>query len=262
MPNELELSIYRTLAYFAHFKYPLSAFEIWKWLLQPGRPVALAEIFETLTTSTWLKTRLEQRQGFYALGEVEVWVKDRQLRFLDAMRKFAKIERAVQLLGRLPWLEGVAVCNSLAWYQTTETSDIDLFILAKSGRVWSARLLSTLPFLLLRQRPGEGRPDPVCLSFFCASSSLNLETLKIKEFDPYLAYWSLSLVPLVERRDVFKQFALANTWLAELLPNAYGVSRAERFRPVTPGAVRWLPLSNVWLSKCSWSGSHRPFANS
>ena len=125
MPSSVERSIYRTLAYFAYFKYPLTGFEVWKWLLEPGGPVSLLEVLEALRDSAWLQAKMTASQGFYALGDVNEWRRDRHLRFLDAMRKYRKAERAVQLLGRLPWVEGVAVCNSLSWYQTKQDSDIE-----------------------------------------------------------------------------------------------------------------------------------------
>jgi hypothetical protein len=243
MPSELETSIYRTLAYFAYFKYPLTGFEVWKWLLLPPSAVSLASVVEVLDSSTWLISRLTKHQGFYALGEAKLWCQDRHLRFLDAMRKYDKATRAVQLLGRLPWVEGVAVCNSLSWYQTKAESDIDLFIIAKPGRVWSVRLLSTLPAILLRQRPGEGKVDPICLSFFCTVEAFNFEQLKIGEFDPYLAYWSRSLVPLVDHSGWASKFEMHNAWLREVLPNAQFVRRASRFSLGVNFRWPWLPIS-------------------
>ena len=243
MPSVLETSIYRTLAYFAYFKYPLTSFEIWKWLLEPGQPVSLFEVIQALEGSTWLPAKIKKYHGFYALGEVDVWHTDRHLRFLDAMRKYHKAERAVQLLGRLPWIDGVAVCNSLSWYQTKQDSDIDLFVITRPGRIWSARLLSTIPAILLRQRPGEAASDPVCLSFFCTDQALNFEKLKIGSTDPYLAYWCRSLVPLVDHSGWMEKFEMQNSWLREVLPNAQFVRRASRFRPSVKFHLPWLPLS-------------------
>jgi hypothetical protein len=244
MPSELELAIYRTLAYFAYFKYPLTSFEIWKWLLEPPQPTPLVTVVEALAGSPWLQSKFTRHQGFYALGDAQSWCQDRHLRFLDAMRKYRKAERAVQILGRLPWIEGVAVCNSLSWYQTKQDSDIDLFIVSKPGRVWSSRLLSTIPAMLLRQRPGESVTDPVCLSFFCTGAALNFEKLKIGPSDPYLAYWCRSLVPLVDHTGWMDRFEMNNAWLRDVLPNAQFVRRASRFRPSVRARLPW-----VWLSE-------------
>jgi hypothetical protein len=243
MPNDLELSIFRTLAYFAYFKYPLTSFEIWKWLLMPAGKYSLFEVITALDHSVWLRAHCEPWQGFYALHETQYQVSDRHLRFLDAMRKYRKVERAMQILGRLPWIEGVAVCNSLAWYATTIQSDIDLFIIAAPRRVWSTRLLTTLPLLLLRQRPGECERDPLCLSFFSTESAFDFSRLKIAQHDPYLAYWSKTLVPILDRTHWSTTFHQINSWLSADLPNAWPVRRAWRFSLRTPWRWPWLPLS-------------------
>ncbi len=243
MPTSLELSIYRTLAYFAYFKYPLSGFEVWKWLLAPGQTTSLFTVLETLANSTWLKERCQEYSGLYALENAEAWYCDRHVRFLDAMRKYAKARRVAQLLGRLPWVEGIAVCNSLSWYQTKEDSDIDLFIIAKPGRLWSVRLLSTIPAILLRQRPRESVTDPICLSFFCTSNAFDFAKLKLGTLDPYLAYWCRSLVPLVDHVGWLDKFEMANSWLQQVLPQAQFVRRASRFYPLIRWRLPWVPLS-------------------
>lgn len=245
MPSSLELSVYRTLAYFAYFKYPLTSFEIWKWLLEPGEEVSLAQVIEALSSSSWLKDRLKFYQGFYALEHVAHQYHDRHLRFLDAMRKYDKALRTAKWLGRLPWIEGVAICNSLAWQHTNTKSDIDLFIIATSGRLWSARLLSTWPLKFLRERPGEGNIDPICLSFFCTPSVFNFESLKIGSADPYLAYWCSSLIPVVDRGNWQAKFGLANRWLAEVLPNVQNVQVASQFRVSIMFRLPRLPISEA-----------------
>jgi len=229
MPSPVELSIFRTLAYFDYFKYPLTSFEIWKWLLEPGQATSLAQVIDALETSAWVKAKVFTYQGFYGLGPVDDWVADRHLRFLDASRKYHKVSKAIKLYRHLPGVEGVAVCNSLAWYQTKDTSDIDLFVISEPGQVWSVRMLTTAPAILTRQRPGESQTDPVCLSFFCAASAMNLESLKIGPSDPYLAYWSYSLVPVHDRSGWLANFRASNEWLKTVLPNAYEVRRAHRF---------------------------------
>ncbi len=242
MPSALETSIYRTLAYFEYFKYPLTSFEIWKWLLAPGQTVALGEVVACLDKSDWLKSKVSEYQGFYALGQVAAWRQDRHLRFLDAMRKFHKVSRLLHLFGRLPWVDGIAVCNSLSWHHTKSDSDIDLFFIVKPGRIWSVRLLATIPVMLLRQRPGEATSDPICLSFFCTSDALAFETLKIGDQDPYLAYWCRSLVPLVDHGGWMDKFEMYNPWLREVLPQAQYVRRASRFRSDMRIRWPWLPL--------------------
>lgn len=243
MTTSLTVAIVRTVAYFHYFDYPVTVFEIWKWLLEPDDTVSLADVMSELETSTLLQRRLQRHGAYYGLGNVAQQVAQRHTRFLDATRKYRKAERTARFLGRLPWVRGIAVCNSLAWRHTTPESDIDLFIVAAAGRVWSARFLSTVPAMLLKQRPGESLQDPVCLSFFVTPEALAFEQLKISSEDSYLAYWCRSLVPLVDHSGWQERFEAENVWLGKVLPNAAPVKMAYRFRFRPRLRLLWVPFS-------------------
>lgn len=230
-PSDLELSVFRTVAYFDYFRYPLTSFEIWKWLLTPEKPYTFAEVFGALADSSWLAEHLERQNGFYALENIESMIADRRTRLADALTKYAKLKWIAQVIGRTPYINGVAVCNSLALHHTLPASDIDLFIIAEPGRIWSARLFSALPLFFLRQRPGERKEHPICLSFFVTPEAFDFTRIKIGEQDPYLAYWCDSLIPIVDRTGWRRTFQEQNLWVKSVLPQAYGVKRARIFRP-------------------------------
>ncbi len=232
LASVLEWDCWRVLAYFSYFKYPLTAFEVWKWLYMPEGQWTLAEVVEVLQNSSWLNERVSSKNGFYALGiDVEEQLKDRQLRLHDALRKYGVLTPVLKYLGRLPFVEGVFVCNSLAWHHTNAESDIDLFIVTKPGRTWTVRLLAAGMMALLRKRPGEAKIDPVCCSFFVDGDHLDLASLKIDEQDPYLAFWLATLVPMVDRKGIANRLRVMNRWVDEVLPNAKGVVRASRWLP-------------------------------
>lgn len=232
LASVLEWDCYRVIAYFAYFRYPLTAFEVWKWLYVPEEPWTLTDVIDVLESSTWLSERVTFCQGFYALGaDCSEQVRDRHVRFLDAMRKYRSLGLVLGYIGRLPFVQGIAVCNSLAFHHTNEESDIDLFIVTEPGRVWSVRLLAVSAMALLRKRPGEAVRDPVCCSFFVDCNAVDMTAIKIGEHDPYLALWTLTLVPLLDRSKVFTRLRVMNEWVHDVLPNARPVCRAPRFRP-------------------------------
>ncbi len=243
--STLEQSILRTVAYFSYFEYPLTAFEIWKWLfVVPGeRPVLFGEVDACLQTSAVLRRHLAQEGGFFGLGDVAAQVVERKRRLHDAIRKYQKLNKVLKILGRLPWIDGIAVCNSLSWFNTREDSDIDLFVVTSPGRTWCARLLATLPLMLLRARPGEAAEDPICVSFFAAPSQFDFSKIKIGADDPYLALWCRSLVPLIDRSGWSAAFFAANAWVGEVLPHSWAVHRPSRFKISAPHRLAWLPMS-------------------
>ena len=121
----------------------------------------------------------------------------------------------------MPWVEGVAVCNSLGYHNASPASDIDLLIITRPGTIWLTRLVLAGGMALLGRRPtAEHSADTVCLSFFLSRNQLNLESLQKPGGDPYLVYWVNQLTPLVGRGTIWKEFWTANQWAKQYLPNA------------------------------------------
>ncbi|KKW34144.1 hypothetical protein A3D69_01405 [Candidatus Uhrbacteria bacterium RIFCSPHIGHO2_02_FULL_54_11] len=234
MMSDLEKDILRTVLWFSLFAYPPTAFEVWKWMLRPSASRTLFDVVFALASSKELHTLLLEDEGVYVLRDSTTSSALRRERFGDAVRKMERVRRAVGYLKRIPFVRGVGVCNTLSWMQTTPESDIDLFIIVREGSLWTTRLLSVLPFKLLRARPGERVRDPFCFSFFLSDASLNLETLALPGGDPYLAYWTKSIIPVFDRDGVFEEFQRANAWTWDVLSQAHarGVvcdgSRARR----------------------------------
>jgi len=223
VPTDLERSILHTACWFAIFGYPLTAFEVWKWLWFPVSPYPLIDVRRALRESVWLSTRLETDGCFYALrGQqaISTLVFQREERFVYALRKFAKLQEAANYFSRIPTVRAVAAANTLAWWHARSESDIDLFIVTEPGTIWLTRFFAVIPFLLLGHRPGKTKSDPLCFSFFIASDRPELASLQLFGGDPYLAYWVRSLVPIMERSPFFLSFHKANAWVEEMLPHA------------------------------------------
>lgn len=238
-PTALEQALFRTLAYFAYFQFPLTLREMHTWLLAPDRAYHLDEVEKCITNSTWLKKHSERYGVYISLKSCEDWVKKREKKYLDAQRKHKKALFIASLLMRIPGIVGVAVCNSLAWHATTKESDIDLFIVTRPGKIWTSRLFATLPLRLLGMRPGEAIQDPLCLSFFVDENSFAFASLREGEEDWYLAYWCASLLWIGGAQSLSKKFFAQNEWMQHVLPNACPTRPVSSLR--SEGLLR-LPL--------------------
>ncbi|EKD32924.1 MAG: hypothetical protein ACD_76C00114G0001 [uncultured bacterium] len=243
MPSELEKSIAKTAAYFSIFSYPLTSFEIWKWLSEPDREYSLFEVRNALEKSEFLKKMLETDCGFFFLRGAGISIRERNERTADSHRKFKRLKRVARFLSLIPWIDGIAACNTLAWSHTTEKSDIDLLIITQPNSLWSARLFAVLPFALLHQRPHERARDPLCFSFFLNSDAMDLSKIKLKD-DPYLSAWVPSVVPVFDRGNVFDEFWQANLWVKQLFPNSFPVfasaNRRVGLKLFSMNAPKWL----------------------
>jgi hypothetical protein len=226
-PTELERAVMRTVLWFSVFSYPVTAFEIWKWLMQPGQNFSLAQVYAVLDSSVYLQEKLQSLQGFYVLRGVcaEELVEQRLERHVDAERKFRLLTRVARYFQLLPAVRASAAVNTMALWSTTRSSDIDLYIVTRPGYVWSTRFWLVLPFLLMGHRPthheGEEEEvqDPFCFSFFSSQNDLQLEELCL-ERDYYMAFWTKSVVPVLDRDASFERFHELNKWASKVFPNA------------------------------------------
>ncbi len=223
--TRLEQSILETIAYFDIFSYPLTVFEVWKWLYHSPelpdsylRQAAIGDIRQALATSKTLQAELSEHHGFYYLRGREEIVAVRQRRYLLAERKYERAKKMVRWLRCIPHIRMVGICNTLAYNNSRQGADIDLFIITAPGKTWPVRfwVTSFLKLLDMRPRPGRTR-DMLCPSFFIDTDHLNLESVAISQ-DIYLMYWISQVMPLYDE-GVYQQFVAANAWISRSIPH-------------------------------------------
>lgn len=239
--SPLEQAIFRTVCWFEVADYAPTAFEVWKWLYRPPEGVMLEHVMRALEADKRLET-VDGYWGRRGAGLAER-VAARRERYVDALRKMKRVRRAVWWFRLFPWVEMVAVGNTLAWWNTRPESDIDLFIVCAPGTVWLTRLCVVTPFAFLGWRPGPGVQDPLCFSFFVSRNALDMRPLRLSIEDPYFAYWLRSLIPVFDRDTVFLQLQKENAWAMDEIPNAPG--RAPH--PVFTVAPSWFVFPS-WLA--------------
>lgn len=135
--------------------------------------------------------------------EKEFWVRVRRFRFL------------FQISPHIAW---VGVCNSLPMKTLKNGSDIDLFIVAKKGRLFTARLWVTfLTSLFGVRRHGTKTHKRFCLSFFVEEGHEDLKDIAIDE-DIYLARWIETLHPIAGQWHGYELFLRKNdAWTRKLV---------------------------------------------
>lgn len=134
------------------------------------------------------------------------------------------VRKILPLLRMVPFLRMVAVCNNLAFGKVDGKSDIDLFIVAKKGRLFFVRSVITL-LLHLRgvRRHGRKISGRFCLSFFVDDSFLALSKVSIAR-DFYLAYWTKSMVPVFDD-GIFSLFIKKNAWVDDYFDSSVKFER-------------------------------------
>lgn len=179
------MSLIEILTYFDLFDYPLTKEEV------------LA--FSKIKTTEWKNPQIDFQNDYYFLKGRNKIVQIRQNREKYAKKLWKKTYFYLRFLKIVPFLKMVAVCNTLAFNHPEKESDIDLFIITKKKRIWTTRLLTTFLLQILGvRRYGKKVSARFCLSFWCTEEAINLEKIQIKPQDPYLAFWCLTLKPILD----------------------------------------------------------------
>jgi predicted nucleotidyltransferase len=141
-----------------------------------------------------------------------------------AQKKYKQSVWVAKLFRFIPGILMIAVCNSLACNKAREESDIDLFIIARRGSLWTVRFFALVLLSALKMRhrflksddseitQKQARRNAVCISFILSDDNLNIEQYKISENDPYLGFWVRCLVPLYSLDDTYERFQKENSW--------------------------------------------------
>lgn len=229
----LRQSILNTTIYFDIFDYPLTAMEIFQWLYAnyglKTNDYRLSDVLDALESSQYLKDRIATQDGFYFLKWREAIVQTRLKRYNLAQRKFKRLLWVSKFFSYFPFIQMTAVCNTLAYNNTKDESDIDLFIVAKENRTWLVRFLTVSFLTLIRLRPKPyNLKDKICLSFFVDEKNLDLKKFAMTN-DIYLPYWIAQLVPVYQREDIFRKFLSQNKWIKETISNhsKYNLNQAR-----------------------------------
>ena len=229
--DNLEKAILQTLVYFDIFNYPLTLWEVWKWLsLSNGRKLSsnqhysLSQIEEALNK---MSENVESQDGFYFLSGHSQNIKIRLNRYNISEKKFKRARKYIKLLRYIPFIKCVIVCNRLAYSNVHQNSDIDLAVIVKKNRLWLTRFLSISLLSILKVRLGQiSRSKAIDLSFFISEDSLNLESIKF-EHDLIFPYWVNQFIPVYDQ-GIFTKFISENQWLNNYLLNPFPYKLNQR----------------------------------
>jgi hypothetical protein len=227
MPVDLRYSIWKVLAYFDLFHYPVSRQEIFSFLDQPVTPEALVEA---------LREMLEEKSVFM-FGEYYSIHNDdgRVLRRIEGncraqplLRTGSRISR---FLYQVPYVRAIGISGSLSKNFAAEDADIDYFIITGANRLWVARsmmhVFKKFSFLFGRQH------------WYCMNYYIDEEALEIEEKNLYTAIELITLLPVCGN-GILHEFFRKNSWTGAFYPN-YRLKTADMdFRRRDSGLKRML----------------------
>lgn len=221
--EHLEVSVLSVLTYFDLFSFPITLEEIHLFM-------------DTRCSVDGLLTNLislEERKAVYKLGNYYAVKNDpylvfrRERGFNKAIELLKVAEKVSTLLIKFPYVRGIAVSGSLSKKYADENSDVDFFVITKTGKLWIARtilhLFKKLTFLLHKE------------DYFCMNYFVDEENAEIIEQNLFTAIETVTLIPM--QGDItFEKFYRKNTWTRFFLPN--NIFRISQAQAVDPGAMK------------------------
>ncbi|MBN2306381.1 gamma-glutamylcyclotransferase [Candidatus Peregrinibacteria bacterium] len=212
---ELMKSAMDTIRFFDLFDFPLTPEEVMNYLYKYGKPLHIKELQATLKHLVEIG-RLSSIKGYFVLSGRESLAEIRKARKFIAEKFWNRTKLYGTYMRSVPFTKMIAVCNNLAYNNPSESSDIDLFIVVKPGRMWLARFLITLilHFYGVR-RHGNKIAGRFCLSFFVTSDKTHMCEFELPGEDPYLAYWAKNLRPIFGEKEYLEFQEKNRKWLAE-----------------------------------------------
>ncbi len=222
----LQRCILQTLAYHALFEFPLTREEIYRGLISDRPFSEEEEVYEAL--DTLIPHHLSRVEGFITEKGSEHFVQLRKERYRLAEKKFRKAMCFVWWCRFLPFVRMMAVSNTLSTSNAREASDIDFFIIAQKGHLWTSRFFVTGLAEILHERPNLfERKDKLCLCFYYATGDLSLESIALPQ-DIYLPHWIAQLYPLYDAQQYYEHFWRTNSWIKRVLPHAQSIQPVPR----------------------------------
>lgn len=245
--SELEEAIVKIVVFFDMFSYPLTTYELWRYV---GIAANFAEA-DNAARQLAVTGKLGSEQGFYFLPGQARLVAVRKQRYHYANRKLKIARRAVDLFKLMPTVKFAALSNLIGRHNLRDGSDIDIFIVAKANRIWITRLFCAGIMKFLRQRPTPSKKrDKICLSFYIDETHLDLSSLSDGPEDHYFHFWLAGLYPLYDAGAYHHQLMTANRWLRNYLPNGDFVVNNQSYRESPRFWLRPRLVLKFWQRFC------------
>jgi glycosyltransferase involved in cell wall biosynthesis len=217
-------AILRTVTYAGLFEAPLSRSELLRALMDV--PLAEAELDAALAHPA-LAAPVTLRDGYVYPARRDEWIPLKQARRARTRELLERHRAALADLARLPFVRLVALSGACA-HDNAADEDVDVFLVIRKNRAWTAMLL----VFLLSKLAGLRRS-------LCVNYAVDEDALALPERTLYTAAELAGLRPLAGR-EAYLRLIRANAWIGERFPNFLAIH--ERASAAVPEVrpVGWL----------------------
>jgi len=206
--------------YYDLFACPLSVYQLWLYLHNPDAgqysgiaSVTLAELQDTLASSSYVRSHLITAHGLHALSGRQHLLDAFQQRSQQAARYWKRARTYIAIYRFFPFIRMLGVSGSLALDNARVESDIDIFTVCRSKRIWMTRML-VVGFARLT---GMYRTDRKTAGKLCFNHFVTMDGLQIDHQTLYTAHLFSHLVPGYGH-ETYRHFQQHNLWIRRYVP--------------------------------------------
>lgn len=261
MSKSLSGQILDVLKYFAYFKYAPSFEEIYTFLPVKTTRKELTKNLQNLTIkrsiihnvrhsgkskrsedASRISTKYTEKtldfarvtntvlsSIIYTLPGHSTFFSKRAFRAVETENQLKKVSQYISLLTRFPGIKLIGLSGSCAMGYASKKDDVDLFIIASRGYLWTTRFFALFlaQFMGVRRNRGVNQaPGKVCLNLLFNERDLLVPYYKQNK---YVAHEVLQMKPLVNKDHAYEKFLKANEWVGAFFPNALALSSRSQW---------------------------------
>lgn len=230
MVNERVLA---TLCFWAALARPATLLEIHQWLVSSRTQtssVSLGQV-QVALDELILAGVVHTQFGFYLLASCPLaWCERRIEQEKETVQKYRTFLPALWWFQAVPFVRAVLASGSLALETCTSQSDWDVLVVARSGRLYTARIgLTVMAWLLGRLRT---KHSVIVRDLFCLNHYVSDGALELSHRSLYVAHVLGRLVPSYDPQGYANNLWQANAWTRTLVPGADGPPPQHQLRSV------------------------------
>jgi len=169
------------------------------------------------------------KNGFYFMPGRDDLYKKRIEKDKLANKKWKKFLTIAKYLQLAPYLRAVFASGSLAANNPEPHSDFDVFVIIKSGRLYTGRFFLWLISSILGARRGRFEvvaPDKLCFNHYLTDDNLEFSHRSL-----YIAQLLANMKPVIVSRGVMEKFIASNKWASSYCYNFRPVSLYRNIKP-------------------------------
>jgi len=212
MNKRVKQELKKLLNYFVFFNYVPTLKEV--WLFYPKK-LNLEKLTEMIKKNKLIieKNRVFEKNQRLLLHET---LKRKKI----SQTKISKRQEFIKRLGKLPWVQFIGISGTVSMLNADVKDDLDLFIITKNKRLWTARfwLVAITSLLGVRRKPhDQSFQDKLCLNLLFSEANLKIPSNKQNQ---YIGHEILQLLPVVNKNQAYEKLLKVNKWVGELFPNS------------------------------------------